>query len=401
MKSQVEFATLARASVVLVLAATGGVVAAIAGSAVIVYVPYAMVGAILVIKRPGNGIGWLLTAIAWQFTVGWLPVQATIEELQTLTAPPIVLAVAWFKVSLGLPLAFALIACLAIVFPTGRLPRGRWRWPTMLLLLAMGAITLSAAIQPVLQVQPQGSDHMIMMPNPLQVLPPGRLDEGLGDFPTAAGLVTFALLIASIASMLARYARSAGIERLQLRWLVTGLATVAIAVPIGFLLFAAFGSVIQGVAWLPAIVAFTLPPIAIGIAVLRYRLYEIDRLISRTIGWALVTGVLVAVFVGGVLALQALLAGFTQGQTLAVAASTLTAFALFQPVRRRVQTAVDRRFDRARYDGERTAAAFADRLRDQVDLASLTDDIAGTVDTALRPSGIGVWIRRPGRGGTA
>ena len=127
-------------------------------------------------------------------------------------------------------------------------------------------------------------------------------------------------------------------------------------------------------------------PIAIGIAVTRYRLYEIDRLISRTIGWALVTGVLVLVFAGTVVGLQAILARITQGETLAVAASTLVAFALFQPVRRRVQTAVDRRFDRARYDGDRTAAAFTERLREQVDLAGLEADIAGVVDTALRPS---------------
>jgi hypothetical protein len=394
--SRVEVATLARASVMLVLAATGGVVAANAGSALIVYAPYAMVGAILVIKRPGNGIGWLLTAFAWQFAIGFLPVQATVDELQSLTAPSIVLAIAWFKVSLGLPLAFALLAFLAVVFPTGRLPRGRWRRPTMLLLLAMGAITLSAAVWPVLQVQPEGIDQMIVMPNPLQILPPGRLDEGLGDFPTAAGLVTFALLIASIGSMLARYARSDGIERLQLRWLVTGLAAVAIAVPVGFLLFATFGSAIEGVAWLPATIAFMLPPIAIGIAVLRYRLYEIDRIISRTIGWALVTSILVAVFAGTVVGLQALLDRVTQGETLSVAASTLVAFALFQPVRRRVQTAVDRRFDRARYDGDRTAAAFTERLREQVDLAGLEADITETVGSALRPRSLGVWIRGPG-----
>jgi hypothetical protein len=142
-------------------------------------------------------------------------------------------------------------------------------------------------------------------------------------------------------------------------------------------------------------------PIAIGIAVTRYRLYEIDRLISRTIGWALVTGVLVAVFAGTVLGLQAVLARVTQGETLAVAASTLIAFALFQPVRRRVQRVVDRRFDRARYDGDRTAAAFAERLREQVDLAGLESDIAGVVDNALRPTSVGVWIRRPGHRGAA
>ena len=109
-------------------------------------------------------------------------------------------------------------------------------------------------------------------------------------------------------------------------------------------------------------------PIVIGIAILRYRLYEIDRIISRTIGWAIVTGLLVAVFAGLVVALQAVLAPVTKENTLAVAASTLVAFALFQPLRRRVQRAVDRRFDRARYDGQRTVGAFAERLRNEVDL---------------------------------
>jgi hypothetical protein len=388
--------SLARAGVVFALAAVGGFVALKAGTAIIIYVPYATVGAILVIRQPGNGIGWLLTTIAWAFALGFLPIQATVEELQTLTASPIVLAVAWFKNGWSLPLTFALIACLAIVFPTGRLPVGRWRRPAILLLMAMSAITLFAAIWPVLQVQPEGIDHMIVMPNPLQILPPGRPDEGLGDFPTAAGLVTFALLIASIGSMLARYARSDGIERLQLRWLVTGLAAVAIAVPIGFLLFAAFGSfgsVIQGAAWLPAIIAFTLPPIAIGIAVLRYRLYEIDRIISRTIGWAVVSSVLVITFAVAVVSLQAILDRFTQGETLAVAGSTLVAFALFQPLRRHVQSIVDRRFDRARYDAQRTVDAFSEQLRDEVDLTRLRAALVTTAGDAVRPVGATVWLR--------
>ena len=397
MKSKVEFATLARAGLALALAAAGVVVAAIAGSAVIVYVPYATVGAILAIRRPQSSIGWLLTTIAWSFALGFLPVQATVEGLQTLTAPPIVLAVAWFKTTWSAPLTIALIACLTIVFPTGRLPVGRWRRPTKLVLLTMGAITLYAAIQPVLKVWPEGSDHAIFMPNPLRLLPPDRLDDGPGSFPAIAFPVTFALLLVSMTSMLAQYARSDGIERLQLRWLVTGLAAVAIAVPVGFVLFALFGSVIEGLAWLPAIVAFTLPPIAIGVAVLRYRLYEIDRIISRTIGWAVVTGSLIAVFGGAVVGLQALLSDVTQGQTLAVAASTLVAFTLFQPLRRRVQSAVNRRFDRARVDADRTTTAFADRLRDQIDLGGLEADIAGTIELALRPSSTGVWIRGASR----
>ena len=141
-------------------------------------------------------------------------------------------------------------------------------------------------------------------------------------------------------------------------------------------------------------------PVSVGIAVTRHRLYEIDRLLSRTIGWALVTGLLVGVFGATVVGLQALLSDVTQGQTLAVAASTLIAFALFQPVRRRVQSAVDRRFDRSRYDGERTAAAFAERLRDEIDLASLESDIGTTVAAALRPTSTGVWIRLVDRGGS-
>jgi hypothetical protein len=136
-----------------------------------------------------------------------------------------------------------------------------------------------------------------------------------------------------------------------------------------------------------------LMPIAIGMAILRYRLYEIDRIISRTLSWAIVTSVLVAVFAGLVVGLQAALAGITQGQTLAVAASTLVAFALFQPVRRRVQRAVDRRFDRARYDRERTAAAFADRLRTEVDLEAVAGDLTRSVDGALRPRSLVLWLK--------
>ena len=123
-------------------------------------------------------------------------------------------------------------------------------------------------------------------------------------------------------------------------------------------------------------------PIASGTAVLGYRLFEIDRIISRTIGWAMVSGILVAAFAATVVGLQALLAGFTQGQTLAIAASTLVAFALFQPLRRRVQTAVDRRFDRARYDAQRTVDAFAQRLRDETNMEKVTSDLSRTAERA-------------------
>jgi hypothetical protein len=151
-------------------------------------------------------------------------------------------------------------------------------------------------------------------------------------------------------------------------------------------------SVVTDVAFLIGLLAMFALPVAIAVAVLRYRLYEIDRIISRTIGWAVVTGVLAAAFAVLVVGLEALLQGQTQGETLAVAASTLAAFGLFQPVRRRVQRAVDRRFDRARYDAQRTADAFAERLRDEVELDALTAELQQTVDAAIRPSVSGLWL---------
>ncbi|HEX5828098.1 MAG TPA: hypothetical protein VFY23_11285, partial [Candidatus Limnocylindrales bacterium] len=123
-------------------------------------------------------------------------------------------------------------------------------------------------------------------------------------------------------------------------------------------------------------------------------LYEIDRIVSRTLGWALVTGSIVAMFVLAILALQALLAGITQGQTLATAASTLLVFAAFQPIRRGVQAIVDRRFDRPRLEAERSLAAYGDRMQQEVDLATLSRDMEETVHAALRPSSASVWIRR-------
>jgi hypothetical protein len=140
-------------------------------------------------------------------------------------------------------------------------------------------------------------------------------------------------------------------------------------------------------------VAFPSVPISIAIAVLRYRLYEIDRIISRTIGWAIVTACIVAIYLAGVLVLQGALEGATQGDTLAVAASTLLAAASFQPLRRRIQDLVDRRFHRTRYDAERMAAAFTERLRDQVDLEAVTGHLGATTREAVAPRTMTLWLR--------
>jgi hypothetical protein len=376
-----------------VLYVLGFAVAAIDGSALLIYLPYATVGSILVARRPRNTIGWVLVALGWTFAIGFLPIRATAHELQTLTASPLVETIAWFN-GAGAPLTFALFAVLACVFPTGRLPEGRWRRVAALVLVLTWGSVILAAFWPVLTVLPEGVADAVEIPNPIGLLPPSIF--GVRLIPNAGGAVLPVILLASSTVIIARYARARDLERLQLRWLVAALASITVAVPTGFVILAVFGPG-AAIAWVPAGVAFTLVPIAIGIAVMRYRLYEIDRLISRGVSWAVLSGLLLAVYAGAVLLLQSMLGGVTQGETLAVAASTLLAAALFQPLRRRVQLVMDRHFDRARYDGERTSAAFAARLRDQIDLAGLKADVAHTVGLALRPTSTGIWIRGASR----
>jgi hypothetical protein len=339
-----------------------------------------VVGGIIEWGRPGHTIGRLLMLsgpLYAYLAAGWL----TATTLEPLIDPRVYRVYNWSGSFLSWPGVALIVGWIPLLFPTGTLPGPRWRIPVAILVILSG-ITLAALAA---ETSPPADGSAPVSPAALV---------------NAISLELLALVVLAAAALVTRYRRGDRVERLQIRWFGTAVAICLI----GFA-----GTVVQAVVRTeegPLFMTLVLYagilalPIAIGIAVTRYRLYEIDRLISRTIGWALVTSVLVAVFTGGLLALQAILAGFTQGQTLAVAASTLVAFALFQPVRRRVQHAVDRRFDRARYDGERTAAAFAERMRDQVDLVDLEADIASTVGVALRPSSTGLWIRATSRNRT-
>ena len=190
-------------------------------------------------------------------------------------------------------------------------------------------------------------------------------------------------VLLAVGSLLVRLRRAKGLERLQFRWVVASLVLSG-----GGLLIAAMSGL-----WPLAFLCFAAIPIAIGIAVLRYRLYEIDRIISRTIAYAVVSAILAGVFVGVVLAVQAVLGPLTQSNDLAVAGSTLIVFALFAPIRRRVQRLVDRRFNRSRYDAELIVAAFARRLSDEVDLEALRSEILATVSAAVEPSSVSLWLR--------
>lgn len=348
-----------------------------------------LVGGFIEWRRPGHAIGrlLLLSGPAYGFvSAGW----TTNGAMESFFDPQLYRVISWAIVILSWP-AIALIAgWIPLVFPTGTLPGPRWRLPVALVVGLFGVGLAAMASRP--GHLSEGSE----LTNPFGV---EWWPTGLQPFADAVPLELVVVLGLGAASVITRYRQGEGVERLQIRWLASAVAVAGIGFVGSVISFAVKpqGAPISTPITLVSYAGVMLMPVAIGIAVLRYRLFEIDRIISRTIGWAVVTGVLGAVFGGTIVGLQAIMANVTQAPTLSVAGSTLVAFVVFQPLRRRVQSAVDHRFNRARYDAERTAAAFAERQRDQVDIAGLTLDMATTIDAALHPRALGVWIRPSGR----
>lgn len=344
---------------------------------------YVSVGAILAIRRPDNRIGLVLIAGGLLIVTTFLGfvLGATLTSAHGTGDP----AAQWASLVGGLLIYPAIIVAgpaLALLVPDGRLPGPRWRW-------AVAALVTIYVVGIALFLGKPGLQGESLADNPLGTV---GIPWSQALSPVGEGLAAAALpmsLVLAVAAVIVRFRGSRGVERQQLKWFVAANLVFATCMLLGF----ADGATEPTIFDVAAFVSLSFPAIAIGIAVLRYRLYEIDRIISRTIGWAVVTGILVGVFAAGVVMLQAVLAPVTDENTVAVAVSTLVAFTLFQPVRRRIQRAVDRRFDRARYDGERTVSEFAGRLRDEVDLEALETDIAGTVARALRPSTASLWIR--------
>jgi hypothetical protein len=348
-----------------------------------------VVGSVIEWRRPGHAIGRLLmlSGPAYGFvSAGW----TTASALASVIDPQFHRVASWAVLMISYPAVALIAGWIPLVFPTGTLPGPRWRLPVGLLAGLSGIGLAAMALGPFSAASGITNPFGVAgWPGPFQ------------PFADALPLELVVLLGLGAGAVITRYRRGDGVERLQIRWFASAVAITAI----GFLgsassyLLGTTSTPISTSITLVAYAGIMLMPVAIGIAVLRYRLFEIDRIISRTIGWAVVTGILGIVFSGTIVGLQGILAGVTQAQTLAVAASTLVAFVLFQPLRRRVQAFVDHRFNRARYDAERTAAAFGDRQRDQVNIAGVTGDIAATIDAALSPRTVTVWIRSPGHRG--
>jgi hypothetical protein len=343
----------------------------------VVTLAYATVGLLLAVRPGGGRMGAILLGGSAVFAAvpfgyafaGTLAIRSPLDPVANvlvLLGPALV------------PLGYALILpIVALTFPDGRLPSSRWRWPTRVAVGALGASTILIVFTP-------GGIENVVPWNPIGIDALPAWISALSWPLAGIGGVTISVL--GVAAIVSRYRRGEGVERQQLRWFVAavGLGVVPITIsPLG-------GG--PG-AFLLAMFGLLLIPISVWIAVTRYRLYEIDRLISRGLSWAVLSGLLVAVYAGAVLLLQTVLGEVIGGQTVAVAGSTLLAAALFQPLRRRVQAVVDQRFNRARYDAERTSTAFAERLRDEVDIDLLRAALATTAGGAVAPSRVGVWLR--------
>jgi hypothetical protein len=393
--------TLGRAGQVAIvgLLVVGGIVglAGRTGIGFVWFMPYAGVGAILLIRRPQTSIGWILLALGWNYAIVTANVPGTIEQFADATFDvPVKLFAVIHNGSTGV--LFYLYLLLVTVLPSGRLPTGRWGGLTRLA-LAIGLVSVAAGcVMPVINATVIGYPTGVPVPvhNPVALLPDLPIWRVITS--ETVGLPILVMVVPAAISLVVRTRRSRGIERQQLRWIASSIGFVVLAVAAGFAIGSlapdSYNGPAGGLAWMPALVAFPTVPIAIGIAVLRYRLYEIDRIISRTLTYGLLTAVLVGVYAAGFVLLQAVLARFTSGGgTIAVAVSTLAAFALSQPLRRRLQAAMDRRFNRSRYDAERTVERFAAHLRDEFDVDRLGGELRTVVGRSLAPASVGVWLR--------
>jgi hypothetical protein len=348
--------------------------------------PTVAVGTLVAVRRPANPLGWLLLGCGVLFSLQAGSVAYSILDyrLHHGTLPLGRLAIALQPTWAG---GLVLVTGVLWLFPDGHLPSGRWRRVGGALFAAgllfgalMFAPWVSAAAGRTVRVDVNGTPAALEHPAGIGLV--WVIVENIGFFALIISWVVW------LAVQVPKYRKSSGERRLQLKWLYSGAAVFIVC--LGFGLFqsnnatglaaVAGGVLAAGVAALP---------IALGIGILKYRLYEIDRIISRTLAYAIVTGLLVGVYAGLVLLATEVL---RFSSPVAVAAATLAAAALFNPLRRRVQRIVDRRFNRAHYDAEDTVAAFAGRLRESVDLTSVQKELAAAVDQAFEPTHISVWV---------
>jgi hypothetical protein len=341
----------------------------------------AAVGLVVAWHQPGNPVGWLLLAAPVCLLLTFASDGYDQAYRPGHHALPVVGPVALIFAQEFFA-AFIVIPLVIFLFPDGHLPTGRWRWAVWIYL----ALTVPAPLAAVGVAVAALAGHHVHVLSDGQLAQVENTPASMAWFGVVGTVFFFGLLagwVVALCRQVISWRRSSGERRQQLKWLLSGAAVC------GVFLVASFTS--SNSLWEVLMLGAAALPVSIGIGILKYRLYEIDRIISRTLAYALVTALLVGVYAGLVLLATQVL---RFSSPVAVAASTLVAAALFNPLRRRVQRAVDRRFNRARYDADRMVAQFADRLKDAVDLDSVRDDLAGVVHQALEPAHVSVWIAR-------
>ena len=337
----------------------------------VISVGYSVIGAIIASRLPNHPIGWICCAIGFIAAVdhfsGEYAVYALLAQPEALAGGKAMLWLqGWFWM-----LFIGLIVFLLLLFPTGRLPSSRWRpfaWLSVAI-ISVGVIW-SSVISPDVRFDAP--------PSPIQLL-------------------VLLLGLVAAASVVVGRRGARGVERQQIKWLLYAAPIWFAGSALKIAVF--FFTLVEGpwglwVGYLLVAVGGLGGPIAIGIAILRYRLYEIDTLINRTLVYTLLTATLVLLYFGGIVVLQRLFVVLTgEKSTLAVVASTLVIAALFNPLRRRIQAFIDRRFYRRKYDAAKTLAAFSSKLRDETDLEALNDDLVGVVAETMQPAHVSLWLR--------
>ena len=348
-------------------------------------VTFASVGALLVVRRPENAVGWLMVLIGAGNALAGLTGSVTASAVADAPTGTTLAGLAGWLTNLFVMLG-GLVIGLGFIFPTGRGHTPAWDR-----FVRVGAIALLVVLVFMVLLRPGPLQVFATIENPFGFGPDiwSLLGPQISTFVAASAVVIVPILALSIVS---RYRMSDRVGRQQLKWFI-----LAFIVAVGGFAAAEVGALISDEPPAAGLVVFgfagALIPIAIGIAILRHGLYDIDRIISRTLGYALVTGVLAAVFSLTAVGLSTLFGSIAQGESVAVAASTLLILALFGPLQRRAQAAVDRRFDRSNYDASQTVQALTARLRDDVDLERLEADVLGVLDRTFHPATAAVWLR--------
>jgi hypothetical protein len=346
-----------------------------------------VVGFVLSIRVPGNRVGWILSLVGLLSGVQAVVDEYTIAGLGVGGAGTSLPGVA-FAMQLGAwiwvwPVALAAIA-LPLVFPTGRLSVPSDRRIGLFAIVGVSVASVALAIAPGSNVSEPASANPFGLPLDAATI------EAIGGL--AYPPLGIAALL-SAASVIRRFRRSTGETRQQLKWFAFAMAGVGLTLGLGVGFGPSLEPSVRLASSVAIIASFIGLIVAVGIAVLRYRLYDIDRLVSRTLSYGVVTALLIGSYASAVLVLQDPLGSITGGDTLPVAISTLIVAGLFDPLRRRVQHTVDRRFDRRRVDSERTTTEFGDRLRDEVDLPTLAADLDSTIRGTVSPSFVNLWLR--------